>query len=85
MPIIVDHNGVTLYGSLIIQNVQVTTLKTRFNGDVLPKECDPATHFICQVIKYNDLIFKMPNIYGYKTKIENANLIFSMENILEGW
>lgn len=35
--------------------------------------------------KYNDLIFKTTNIYGYKTKIENANLILSMENILEGW
>lgn len=63
----------------------VATLKDRFNGDILLSECDPAGHFICQTIKYNDVIFIIANVYGYNTKRENVNLILSIENILKCW
>lgn len=63
----------------------VAICKNRFNGEVIHIECDPAGHFICQVVKYNDVIFIMSNIYGYNTKRQNMSLVLSIENILTGW
>ncbi len=63
----------------------VITLKNRFSGDVLHTECDPAGHFICQVIKYVDNIFILGNLYGYNHNLDNNNLFESIENIFISW
>lgn len=47
--------------------------------------CDPAGQFICRVVKYNDVIFIMLNVYGYNIKRQNMSLVLSIENILTGW
>lgn len=57
----------------------VSILKNRYNGDVLHTECDSAGHYICQVIKYNDLVLIVTNIYGFNTKLENDHLFLTIE------
>lgn len=63
----------------------VTTLKNRLDGDVLFTECDPAGHFVCQAIRYNDQVYIISNVYGYNTRKDNDNLFISIENILLSW
>jgi len=46
---------------------------------------NPAGHFICQVIMYDDKILILGNVYGYNNTLENNNLFKYIENIFIGW
>lgn len=54
-------------------------MKSNFTGNILHSDIDVKGHYICQVIDVNKIILVITNIYGYNTKVENENLLDTIE------
>lgn len=63
----------------------VGTMKNNFTGNILHSDIDVKGHYICQVIDFNKIILIITNIYGYNTKIENEDLLDTIEQMLLIW
>lgn len=63
----------------------VSTLKNSFGGDILHSECDSNGHFVCLVVKSNNIILIVINIYGFNCKADNDQLHHCLGNKLDIW
>lgn len=67
------------------RSVGVITLRNQFSGSILHSDCDPSCHFSCPVINYNNILIITTNIYGFKSKLENDDLLESLETHVFHW
>jgi len=63
----------------------VTTLKNTFTGDVLHSDCDSLGHYICLIIRVDNVHVIIINLYGYNNKLENDKLLDSLEERITFW
>ncbi|XDV26393.1 hypothetical protein PO909_030123, partial [Leuciscus waleckii] len=63
----------------------VTSLKHTFSGDILHSDCDSLGHYVCLVIRVDNIFSIIINIYGYNNKLENDKLLDSIEERITFW
>lgn len=57
----------------------VCCLKNNFTGDILHTECDTQGHFVFLIVKVNDSVCLITNIYGFNSTTENNKLLDKLE------
>ena len=73
----------SLYGSE--RSAGVTSLKNKFEGAILHSESDPNGRFLILIIKVDDIIVLLANVYGYNTKTGNDLLFDTLESHFLSW
>lgn len=63
----------------------VVNLKYKFSGNILHSECDPSGHYVCQILRIDQVSVITVNIYGYQSKTQYGNLLEIIENQIQHW
>lgn len=63
----------------------VCCLKNNFTGDILHTECDTQGHFVFRIVKVNDSVCLITNIYGFNSTTENNKLLDKLEEQTLFW
>ena len=66
-------------------DIVLAWLKNKFEGAILHSESDPNGRFLILIIKVDDIIVLLANVYGYNTKTWNDLLFDTLESRFLSW